>query len=252
VAVRSVRHPCEHTFVPRQRRTYDWDEIRSFYELGHSAAECQLRFGISNGAWYGAVQRGAIVARDTRRGPRTDTREAVAALLAHGLSQAMIARELGIAKPTVCFHLRKLGIAAAEAPAQRYDWEAICRYYDAGHSARECRTRFGFGRDAWAAAIARGAIRPRPKLEPLDAVLAAGRRRSRAHVKARLLAAGLKEQRCEGCGLTDWLDAPISLELHHVNGDGHDNRVANLRLLCPNCHSQTDTWGGRNKGRNVA
>src|SRR5690242_572723 len=166
-----------------------------------------------------------------RRRPRTDTREAVASLLAQGMSQAMIARELGIARPTVCFHVRKLGIAAADAPAHRYDWDAVRRYYDAGHSAADCRARVGFGRDAWAAAIARGAIRPRPTLEPLDAVLAAGRHRSRAHVKARLLAAGVKEQRCECCGLTDWLDAPISLELHHVNGDGHDNRLANLRLL---------------------
>ncbi|HSC04339.1 MAG TPA: LuxR C-terminal-related transcriptional regulator [Solirubrobacteraceae bacterium] len=239
-------------FVPRQRRSYDWDAIRSFYELGHSAAECQARFGISNGAWHGAVQRGAIVARDMRRRPRTETRQAVASLLAQGLSQATIARELGIAKPTVCFHMRRLGIAAAEAPAQRYDWEAIRRYYEAGHSATDCRKRFGFGRDAWAAAIARGVIRSRPKLEPLDAVLATGRRRSRAHVKARLFAAGVKDQRCEGCGLTEWLDAPISLELHHINGDGHDNRLENLRLLCPNCHSQTDTWGGRNKRRKVA
>jgi transposase-like protein len=238
--------------VPRQRRSYDWDEIRRFYELGHTAAECQARFGISNGAWYGAVQRGAIVARDTRERARTETREAVAALLAQGHSQAMIARELGVSKPTVCFHVRRLGIAAADAPAQRYDWEAIRRYYEAGRSATDCRSRFGFGRDAWAAAIARGVILPRPKLEPLDAVLAAGRRRSRAHVKARLLAAGVKKRQCEGCGLTDWLGAPISLELHHVNGDGHDNRLTNLRLLCPNCHSQTDTWGGRNKGRNVA
>jgi 5-methylcytosine-specific restriction endonuclease McrA len=71
-------------------------------------------------------------------------------------------------------------------------------------------------------------------------------------VKARLLAARVKERRCEGCGITDWLDAPISFELHHVNRDGHDNRLANLRLLCPNCHSQTDTWGGRNKGRTAA
>jgi hypothetical protein len=239
-------------FVSGQRRSYDWDEIRSFYELGLSAAECQTRFDISNGAWYGAVQRGAIVLRDTRKRPRTATRNAVASLLDQGLSQAAIAKQLGVSRPTVCFHVRKLGIAASTQLAQRYDWDAIREYYEAGHSAAECRSRFGFGRDAWRHAVDRGAIQSRPKLEPIDDVLAAGRRRSRAHVKARLLMAGLKGKCCEACGLTEWRGAPISLQLHHVNGDGHDNRLINLLLLCPNCHSQTDTWGGRNKGDKVS
>jgi 5-methylcytosine-specific restriction endonuclease McrA len=57
----------------------------------------------------------------------------------------------------------------------------------------------------------------------------------------------VKEPRCEACGLTEWLARPISFELHHVNGDGNDNRLENLLILCPNCHSQTDTWGGRKK-----
>ena len=88
----------------------------------------------------------------------------------------------------------------------------------------------------------------RPRREPIEQILVSGRRRCRSHVKARILLAQLKEPRCERCGLGEWRGLPLSLELHHVNGDGHDNRLDNLNLLCPNCHSQTDTWGGRNKG----
>ena len=66
-----------------------------------------------------------------------------------------------------------------------------------------------------------------------------------AHFKSRLLREGLKENRCEICGLSEWLGNPFSLELHHVNGRGNDNRLENLQLLCGNCHSQTDNWGGR-------
>jgi 5-methylcytosine-specific restriction endonuclease McrA len=63
------------------------------------------------------------------------------------------------------------------------------------------------------------------------------------------VAAGLKDERCERCGLTDWRGQPLSLALHHVNGDGADNRLENLQLLCPNCHSQTPNFAGRNRGR---
>lgn len=148
--------------------------------------------------------------------------------------------------------MRMLGIPASVNFAQRYDWDEIGQAYRAGSSMTDCMKRFGFSRNAWWDAIRRGAIDPRPRLEPLDAILIAGRRRSRHHVKNRLLLAGLKEQRCEHCGLTAWQGRPLPLELHHVNGDGLDNRLENLLLLCPNCHSQTDTWGGRNKSRGLA
>lgn len=53
--------------------------------------------------------------------------------------------------------------------------------------------------------------------------------------------------KCEDCGLFDWRNKPIALEVHHLDGDSSNNKSENLRLLCPNCHSQTDNF--RFKGR---
>jgi 5-methylcytosine-specific restriction endonuclease McrA len=61
--------------------------------------------------------------------------------------------------------------------------------------------------------------------------------------------AGIKKRGCESRGLSEWRETPIPLALHHLNGDRNDNRLENLQVLCPNCHSQTDTWGGRNGAR---
>lgn len=83
-----------------------------------------------------------------------------------------------------------------------------------------------------------------------DALLAS--RRNRNHLKARLQQAGLLPRACQSCGIDEWLGRPLSLALHHVNGNGHDNRLENLQVLCPNCHSQTDTFAGRNRGRRAA
>jgi 5-methylcytosine-specific restriction endonuclease McrA len=110
--------------------------------------------------------------------------------------------------------------------------------------------RFGFSRDAWGKAVKRGDVTPRDWMIPIEELLVQGREQtSRTHLKRRLIRAGLKEDRCERCGNTDWLGEPLSMELHHANGDRHDNRLFNLEMLCPNCHSQTETWGGRNGHR---
>lgn len=65
-------------------------------------------------------------------------------------------------------------------------------------------------------------------------------------VKARLIKNGIKEWKCESCGITEWLGKRIALELDHINGNNSDHRLENLRILCPNCHSQTDTHSGKN------
>ena len=66
-------------------------------------------------------------------------------------------------------------------------------------------------------------------------------------LKNRLIKEGVMEYKCAICGLTEWRGEKISLQLHHKNGNNKDHRIENLEFLCPNCHSLTDTYAGKNK-----
>lgn len=58
-----------------------------------------------------------------------------------------------------------------------------------------------------------------------------------------------REWKCECCGLTEWQGKRLPLEVHHINGDRTDQRRENLQILCPNCHSLTENWRARSKGK---
>lgn len=68
-------------------------------------------------------------------------------------------------------------------------------------------------------------------------------------LKKRIIRNNLLEYKCQYCGITEWMGKPIVLQLHHINGDNRDNRIENLQLLCPNCHSQTDSFCGKIRNR---
>jgi hypothetical protein len=142
-----------------------------------------------------------------------------------------------------------LRVPKPEAPfadrRRRYDWATIQAYYDSGHSHYQCRAKFGFSEGGWHKAIQRQEIRSRGWGRTIAELLQTSR--NRWHVKKRLIEAGILENRCAWCGLTEWRGQPLAIELDHINGQRNDHRIENLRMLCPNCHSQTDTHGARNR-----
>jgi transposase-like protein len=177
-----------------------------------------------------------------------DIKKRIAELLDEGLNHTQIARRLGLAKHTVSYHARTLGRKADPRFTRRYDWAEIQRYYDGGHSITECQERFGFARETWNAARRRGAVVARPRATPIEELLVVkGEARGRWNLKRRLIVDGLKAARCERCGIDSWRGEPLTLALHHINGDNRDDRLDNLALLCPNCHSQTENFAGRNR-----
>jgi Zn finger protein HypA/HybF involved in hydrogenase expression len=84
-------------------------------------------------------------------------------------------------------------------------------------------------------------------LTPNELVFTENSLYSNEMVKQRIVKDNLLEYKCIKCGINEWCGETIVLDLDHINGDNRDNRLTNLRYLCPNCHSQTDTYKGRNK-----
>ena len=81
---------------------------------------------------------------------------------------------------------------------------------------------------------------------PLEGVMVKNSTYSRGHLKERLLKNNILENKCGICGqLPEWQTKNLVMVLDHVNGVNNDHRLENLRLLCPNCNSQTSTFSGR-------
>ena len=70
-------------------------------------------------------------------------------------------------------------------------------------------------------------------------------------LRQKLIIDGIKEEKCERCGLSEWFNEPLSLELHHIDGNHYNNDFSNLQILCPNCHSLTQNYRNKNISQKV-
>lgn len=87
---------------------------------------------------------------------------------------------------------------------------------------------------------------PSNKKKAPSQIFVVGQRQKSFHLRRALLESGV-EYRCLICNIREWNGKKLILEIDHINGNSNDNRMKNLRFLCPNCHSQTTTFGFRGK-----
>ena len=87
------------------------------------------------------------------------------------------------------------------------------------------------------------------KIKDEDFFIKGDKKRNYWNIRQALFKRGIKEKKCENCGLDKWMGKEIPVEIHHKDGDKMNNDISNLEVLCPNCHYFTDTYKTKNVNR---
>ncbi|MFD4793903.1 HNH endonuclease signature motif containing protein [Streptomyces anulatus] len=138
---------------------------------------------------------------------------------------------------TMCEVLRRLGVEVVGGQHTHISRRVKALGIDTSHFSAPVRSRD---------------VRRRRPEDLLVESLSLERRIPGERLKRAMIALGVPE-RCSLCGTGRmWRDRPLPLEVDHIDGNWRNNRPQNLQLLCPNCHSTTDTYRGRGKGRRAS
>lgn len=174
----------------------------------------------------------------------TDT---IRAYLSQGKSYDYIAKHCNCTKATISYHAGKIGLGT---PRKTIDWDQVQDLYDTGVSITECAETLGIARSSCSRAVKAGKIQLRNRKLLSSDILIENSSTTRKIVKSHLLREGILKNKCSECEQTEsWNGKPLVMVLDHINGVNNDNRLENLRMLCPNCNSQMDTFAGRNSRR---
>ncbi len=140
------------------------------------------------------------------------------------------------------------GARPNSGPKPKYNWSEVQTDYDLNNlSVKEIRRKYKIASQTMAKAQKRGDFTKRPR--KIERVLSgSGEVCSRAILKKSLIKYGFLKNECSECAQKpEWHGKPLVMVLDHINGNTHDDRIENTRLLCPNCNSQMPTYCGRNK-----
>jgi transposase-like protein len=188
-------------------------------------------------------------------------------MLLAGAKYPEISRVAGVASSTIAYHAEKLGLRKRKLTEQkRYDWKTVQAYYDQGYSISEVVEHFGMHWSSLRDARTRGDIHMDDRNRVRKVKLDNGRTYSdefmfredstiaRNSIRKRFREITLYACSNQHCTIFNvenpvWAGNPLVLHLDHINGIRNDHRVENLRWLCPNCHSQTPTYCGKNIGK---
>ena len=205
--------------------------------------------------------------------------DAIKAMLREGKKYGEITRSLGVAGSTVAYHAKMIGLQKFTFERKVHDWILIQKLYDEGYTfawiSEECNIEESILRLAQrsgrlktvAPCIERKLAVQKVRIQRYkdgkkssykenDDLFVENGDSSTGNIKKRIIAYNLMPYACVGdCVLNgiidpEWAGHPITLHLDHENGIRNDHRLTNLRFLCPNCHSQTETYCGRNKRLN--
>lgn len=164
-------------------------------------------------------------------------------MLERDISYSDIAITVGCSKATISYYAKKIG--KSKQNRVYYDWNKIQKFYDEGNSYRDCKAKFGFAAQSWAKAVKVGKIVPRTTKKTIENFT------QRQNVKKFIKRNNILPYVCHLCKMEPfWNGKELVLQIDHINGINNDNRIENLRFLCPNCHSQTETFSAKNRKNN--
>jgi len=175
-------------------------------------------------------------------------------LLNEGKSVSEIVSLIKCSKGTVSYYRKEIGLIYENPrkPIDSFHWNVIQQNYDEGClSVSQICKKYNISRNNLLEAKEKGLFNIIPQSYNDYEVFVENSDYSRHSLKKRIIKQNLMEYKCQCCGLGDkWNNEIISLQLDHINGINNDNRIENLRFLCPNCHSQQDTYAAKNRKNN--